>query len=184
MPFVSDRTRAMLANEYVPAADYKAFALNINGVTAFVVGQPSEEAAKTAALEQCQKRADTGQSPRKCELYAVGNTVVYPHGKPPMPPLPWIRHDPSTERPFVGQGHAADARRTAKRGSKTSIRPAARRKAIALGPGGAVLLQLRAPKPSRKSARRILESCGAVAGVALHDRGARTMSSSCRCRPP
>ncbi len=63
--------------------------------------QSSEEAAKIAAVEQCQKRADAAASPRKCELYAVGNTVVYTHGKPPLPPLPWIKHDPATERPFA-----------------------------------------------------------------------------------
>ena len=87
MPFVSDRDpSSRLANEYVPAADSKALALNITGSYAFVIGQQNEEAAKSAALEQCQKRADAVQSPRKCELYAVGNTMVYPHGKPPVPP--------------------------------------------------------------------------------------------------
>ena len=38
---------------------------------------------------------------RHCELYAVGNRMVYPHGRPPVPPLPWVRHDPATERPFA-----------------------------------------------------------------------------------
>ena len=56
MPFVSDRSRTVLVNEYVPAADYKAFALNANGVNVFIAGQPNEEAAKNAVLEQCQKR--------------------------------------------------------------------------------------------------------------------------------
>ena len=46
---------------YAPAADFKAFSLNIGGFNAFVTGQPSEEAAKTAAVEQCQKRADTAR---------------------------------------------------------------------------------------------------------------------------
>src|SRR5262249_31798644 len=101
MPFVSGRTRIALANEYVPAADFKAFATNINGVNAFVTSQPSEEAARAAALDQCKKRADQVNTPRKCEIYAVGNTVVYSHGRPPVPPLPWIKHDPVTERPFV-----------------------------------------------------------------------------------
>ncbi len=39
---------------------HKAFALNINGIIGLASGQPSEEAAKSAALEQCQKRADVG----------------------------------------------------------------------------------------------------------------------------
>jgi len=35
-----------------------------------------------------EARRDAIQSPRKCELYAVGNSVVYAHGKPPVPSLP------------------------------------------------------------------------------------------------
>ena len=77
IPFIGDKVRATLASDYAPAADFKAFALNVGGFNAFVTAQPSEEAAKSAAVEQCQKRADAAQSPRKCELYAVGDTVVY-----------------------------------------------------------------------------------------------------------
>jgi hypothetical protein len=55
VPFVPDRARTILANEYVPAADYKALALNANGVNIFVTGEQNEEAAKTAAIDQCQK---------------------------------------------------------------------------------------------------------------------------------
>src|SRR5205085_10757355 len=76
LPFIGDRARLALANEYVPAPDHKAFAVTPTGVTGFVVGQPSEEAAKTAALEQCQKRADNVQPQRRCEIYAVGNYAV------------------------------------------------------------------------------------------------------------
>src|SRR5207237_5139482 len=101
VPFVGERIRLSLANDYLPGGDYKAFALNLSGVNGFIVGQQNEEAAKNAALDQCQKRADSQQSPRRCELYAVGNNLVYSHGPPPMPPLPWIKHDASTERPFA-----------------------------------------------------------------------------------
>src|SRR5438034_265017 len=52
VPFISDRARTALANEYVPAGDYKAFSLNLGGFSASVIGQPSEEAAKSAAVEQ------------------------------------------------------------------------------------------------------------------------------------
>ena len=110
IPFVSERTKTSLTNEYVPAGDFKAFALNVGAFSGFVVGQPSEDAAKTAAVEQCQKRADAAQSPRKCEVYAVGDTVVYAHGKPPMPPQPWIRRDAATEHAVRVKGHAVDAR--------------------------------------------------------------------------
>src|SRR5215468_10273428 len=101
MPFIGERSRTALINDYVPGADYKAFAITVSGVTGFVVGQPNEEATRTAALEQCQKRADNFQPVRQCELYAVGNRMIYPHGRPPVPPMPWVRHDPITERPFA-----------------------------------------------------------------------------------
>src|SRR5713101_4191150 len=51
VPFVSDRTRLALSNEYVPATDHKAFALNVTGTYGFVTAQPNEEAAKSAALD-------------------------------------------------------------------------------------------------------------------------------------
>jgi hypothetical protein len=100
VPFISERTRRELANEYVRMSAYKAFALNISGVVGYSVSQPSEDAAKIVALDQCWRRAQNAPSPRKCELYAVGDTVVYPH-PPLMPPAPWVRHDAATERPFV-----------------------------------------------------------------------------------
>jgi hypothetical protein len=57
VPFVPDRARLLLANEYAPAAGYKALALNANGTNFFTIGQPNEEAAKNSSIEQCQKRA-------------------------------------------------------------------------------------------------------------------------------
>ena len=164
VPFVPDRARVILANEYVPEADYKAFALNFNGVNAFVAGQPNEEAAKNAALEQCQKRADTSQPVRKCELYAVGNTMVYPHARPPMPSMPWIRHDPSTERPFAVKD--VPIVRDPGKARIESVYPSGRKsKTIAIGPGGAFFFNIGAESID-ESARRILESCGAIVGIA------------------
>jgi adenylate cyclase len=164
VPFVGDRARLILANEYTPAADYKAFALNANGTNWFVSGQQSEEAAKSAALEQCQKRADTTQSPRKCEVYAVGNTMVYPHGRPPLPPLPWIRHDPSTERRFAVKDMPL-ARDPARARLESNYAPSKKSKTIALGPGGQFFFNIGA-ETTEESARRVLETCGAVIGVA------------------
>ena len=135
--------------DYVPAADFKAFSLNVGGFSAFVTGQPSEEAAKSAAVEQCQKRADTAQSPRKCELYAVGDTVVYAHGRPPLPPLPWIRHDPATEQPFVAK-NVPLTRDAGKARLETVYVPARKNKALALGPGGAIFFPDRRWTPSKR----------------------------------
>jgi hypothetical protein len=160
VPFIGDHTRLALTNEYAPAPDYKALALNVTGTNAFVTGQLNEEAAKSAALEQCQKRADAIQSPRKCEIYAAGNIVVYPHGRPPVPPLPWIRHDPSTEKPFVAKDMPLlrDAAKARLESNYTSGRKA---KSIALGPGGQLIFYT-GVDAVEDSVRRSLEACGAI----------------------
>jgi len=164
VPFVSDRSRGTLANEYASAADTKALALNITGSYAFAVGQQNEETAKGAAIEQCQKKADDIQSPRKCELYAVGNTIVYPHGKPPLPPQPWIRHDPSIEKPFAAREMPL-VRDAGKARIESYYAPGRKTKSIAMGPGGQFFYNI-GVEAIEDSARRNLESCGAVTGVA------------------
>jgi class 3 adenylate cyclase len=163
VPFISDKVRASLASDYAPAADFKAFSLNIGGFNAFVTAQPSEEAAKSAAVEQCQKRADAAQSPRKCELYAVGDTVVYAPGRPPMPPLPWIRHDAATEQPFAVR-NVPLSREGGKARLEAVYAPARKNKALALGPGGALFFPI-ALDSVEEAMRRALESCGGIAGV-------------------
>ncbi len=164
MPFVTDRTRATWATEYAAASDHKAIALNINGIIAPVTGEPNEEIAKSNALEQCQKKADAIQSPRKCEIYAVGNTVVYPHGRPPLPPLPWVRHDPSTEKPFAVKDMPF-VRDPGKARLESAYVPGRKSKSIAVGPGGQFIFYT-GGETIEESARRTLESCGALAGVA------------------
>jgi class 3 adenylate cyclase len=164
MPFVSERTRLALSNDYVPAGDHKALAVNITGTNAFVAGQANEDAAKNTALEQCQKKADAIQSPRKCELYAVGNTLVYPHGRPPLPPQPWVRHDPSIERPFAAR-ETPLVRDQGKGRLESNYGPGKKTKSIAVGPGGQFIYNIGADT-TEDSARRSLESCGAIAGVA------------------
>jgi adenylate cyclase len=163
IPFISDKVRVALASEYVPAAGFKAFSLNIGGFNAFVTGQPSEDVAKSAAVEQCQKRADAAQSPRKCELYAVGDTVVYAHGRPPLPPLPWIRHDAVTEQPFVAR-NVPLTREVGKVRLEATYEPARKNKAVALGPGGALFFPI-ALDSVDEAVRRALESCGGIAGI-------------------
>ncbi|HKS20987.1 MAG TPA: adenylate/guanylate cyclase domain-containing protein [Bradyrhizobium sp.] len=163
VPFVGERTRATLANEYAPAADFKAFALNIGGFSAFVTAQPSEEAARSAAVEQCQKRADGAQSPRKCELYAIGNTVVYLRGKPPVPPQPWIRRDAATEKPFNAE-NVPLTRDAAKTRLENIYVTGRKTKALALGPGGQYFITV-GMESADEAVRRSIESCGAIAGV-------------------
>jgi class 3 adenylate cyclase len=164
VPFVSDRVRLALANQYVPAVDYKAFALNVMGTNAFVSGQQNEETARSAAIEQCQKRSDTSLSPRKCEIYAVGNTVVYPHGRPPVPPLPWIRRDPSTEKPFAVKDVPL-VRDPGKVVLESNYPAGKKTKSIALGPGGQFIFNV-GQETVEDSTHRTLETCGAISGVA------------------
>ncbi|MET4174995.1 class 3 adenylate cyclase [Bradyrhizobium sp. LA6.1] len=164
VPFINERIRNYLAGDYSASGDYKAFALNVGGFTGAALNQPTEEAARNMALEQCQKRADAAQSPRRCELYAVGNDVVYTHGKPPMPPQPWVRHDAMTERAFAPKDFPM-VRDPAKVRLENMFVPAAKSRAIALGPGGQYFMVLGASSVD-DSARRSLESCGAIAGVA------------------
>jgi len=164
VPFISDRTRNALASDYAPVGDFKAFSLNAGGFNGFVTGQSSEEAAKIGAVEQCQKRADAAGSPRKCELYAVGNTVVYAHGKPPLPPLPWIKRDQATERPFAPHDVPL-LRDPAKTRLENAYVPARKTKALALGPGGGQYFMIPGAETVEEAARRSLESCGAIYGV-------------------
>jgi adenylate cyclase len=163
VPFVTDRFRLTLAKDYAPAADYKALALVITGNNAFITGQQSEEAAKSSALEQCQKKADTVQPVRKCELYAVGNTVVYPHGRPPMPPAPWVKHDQTIEKPFAAKDVPL-ARDSGKTRLESGYTPGRKTKAIALGPGGQFFFYTN-QESAEEATRRTLEGCGSVAGL-------------------
>ncbi|MGN1286926.1 MAG: adenylate/guanylate cyclase domain-containing protein, partial [Bradyrhizobium sp.] len=163
VPFVSDRTRNMLATEYLPAGDPKAVALNINGFVGWSVAQPNEDAAKTAALDLCQKRADNAGSPRKCELYAVGNTIVYTHGQPPVPALPWVKRDALVEKPYATKD--VPLLRDAARARLDSLFvPGRKTRTIALGPGGHYFFNAGIDS-LEESARRNLQACGAVAGV-------------------
>ncbi|WP_027566416.1 adenylate/guanylate cyclase domain-containing protein [Bradyrhizobium sp. URHA0013] len=164
VPFINERIRNYLAGDYSAAGDYKAFALNVGGFTGASLNQPNEEAARNAALDQCQKRADAAQSPRRCELYAVGNNVVYTHGKPPMPPQPFVRHDAMTARTFASKDFPM-VRDPAKVRLENMFVPAAKSRAVALGPGGQYFMVMGASSAD-DAARRSLESCGAIAGVA------------------
>jgi hypothetical protein len=164
VPFIVERVRANLTNEYVTGAEHKAFALNILGVPGLVVGQPSDEAARSAAVELCQKRSDSaGIVGRRCEIYAVGDIVVYPHIKPPMPPRPWIRHDPSTARPFASKDVPL-IRDQGKARLEAAYVSGRKSRAIAVGPGGQFIFNTNSESVD-ESARRSLESCAAIAGV-------------------
>ncbi len=164
VPFIGARARANLANEYVSGADHKAFAVTVGGTPGFVVGQPSEEAAKTAALELCQKRADNFTPQRRCELYAVGDRMVYQRGPPPMPPTPWVRRDASIERAFAPKD-VPMLRNVGETRLESVFVPGRKSKSVVLGPTGQMFFN-NGQDNVDESIRRNLETCGAVVGVA------------------
>jgi adenylate cyclase len=128
-----------------------------------VTNQQSDEAARGAALDLCQKRAENVQPPRKCEIYAVGDTVVFVHGRPPVPPLPWIKHDPTIEKPFSGK-EVPLIHEIRKAALDKNYAPAHKAKAVAVGPGGQDAFYINQDTPE-EAARRALENCGYIAGV-------------------
>jgi class 3 adenylate cyclase len=162
VPFILDRARATIRDEYLPAPDHKALAISF-GPIGMSTGQASDEAAEAAALDVCQRRADTLPVPRKCELYAVGDSVVYAHGQPPMPPQPWFVHDPSTERRLIAS-EVPLTRDDGKARIERAYLPARPAKALALSPQGGFFFYLN-QGDAGEAARRALEVCGSNAGV-------------------
>jgi class 3 adenylate cyclase len=162
IPFVTDRARATIRNEYMPASDHKALAIT-PGPIGFTSGQADDETAKTVALDICQKRADALPQQRKCELYALGNTVVYAGGRPPMPPVPWVRRDAATTRPLVANDIPL-LRAPGKAVVEKSYLAGRAPKALALGPVGGIHYVTN-QENADEAVRRVLELCGNIAGV-------------------
>jgi class 3 adenylate cyclase len=162
IPFITDRGRAVVRDEYMPAANHKALALS-SGPIGLSTGQADDDTAKAAALDMCQKRADALSLQRKCELYAVGDTVVYARGRPPMPPTPWVTHDPLVERPVVPADFPL-MRDAGKANVERSYLPGHPSKALALGPLGGFYF-LVSQQSDDEAARRALELCANNAGV-------------------
>jgi hypothetical protein len=92
----------------------------------------TKKSQRTARSSNARNTQTPNQSPRKCEIYAIGNTVVYPHGRPPVPPLPWIRRDPSTEKPFAAKDMPL-VRDPGKARLESSYTPGKTTKSVAVG---------------------------------------------------
>jgi len=151
-------------DEYMAATDHKALAIS-TGPIGLSSGQADDESAKAAALEMCQKRADAlpQRVQRKCEIYAVGNTVVDARAHPPMPPVPWVAHDASIERPLVAS-EVPLIRDAGKANVERAYLAGRASKAIALGPQGGFYF-LSNQQSDDEAVRRALEICGGNAGV-------------------
>src|SRR6516165_12601394 len=155
IPFITDRERAAIRSDYLPAPEHKALAISI-ARAAFTSGQKDDETAKTAALDNCQRLLDAINSKARCDLYAVGDTVVYSRGRPPMPPEPWINRDPTIDRPFAAKDIPLlndNARASADNRYAQARSP----KAFAMSPQGTIAFYVRQASLD-EAARRALES--------------------------
>src|SRR5262249_52230034 len=106
------------------------------------------------------KRGEKSQ----CELYAMGNKVVWGRGQPPLPPHPWIVRDPSIEKPFAATDIplVSEASRQTIDKDYTSARKS---KALALSARGFYSHYWNQASPE-EAVRRALERCGSNAGAA------------------
>ncbi len=158
VPFISDFDRATIRSDYLTAPDYKALA--ISDKIGFATGQASEEAAKSIALATCERT--TRNNPRKCDMYAIGTTVVLATGRPPMPPAPWVVSNPTVERPFVpdhaplAAAHYQAAMKRYAGGRKP--------KAIAVSQRGYASFYNQGSQD--EAIRRVLEFCGSSSNIA------------------
>jgi len=114
-------------------------------------------------LDICQQRGDALTPPRKCELYAVGTTVVYAGGHPPMPPTPWFTHDPLIEKPLVSKDIPLVSDNIKSTVEKFYL-PGHNSKALAVSSSGFYTYYFNQGSAD-EAARRALEVCGGRAGV-------------------
>lgn len=93
VPFVPDFRRRALEN-YGRAEGSKALALNVRGIFGFATRRIDNATARRIALEDCnrivQKEVPIARDFDRCQLYAVGNDVVWSFRSPAMPPPPFV----------------------------------------------------------------------------------------------
>jgi hypothetical protein len=158
VPFISDRDRAAIRNTYFPAEDHKALAISLIQI-GFISGQADDDTAKATALDNCRQATDAaGHTDFRCDLYALGNTVVYAGNHPPLPPEPWFVPNTSVERPFDPMNVPLVGDR-----AKTTLAKEyggnAKPKALALSPAGSSSYVYAQSNPE-EAIRRALEWCG------------------------
>lgn len=94
VPFLREDNRNDIKDSYIPARAQKALAINRYGY-GFSAAELTEAVARDKALAACK-----GATNEDCEIYAVGDAMVWPHPLPAMPPQPWLREVPGTAEPF------------------------------------------------------------------------------------
>jgi len=163
VPFIPDRQRLAIRTAYMSAPDHKAIAISTLQAS-FSTDQKDDETAKAAALEACRRASDRILQGHQCDIYAVGNSVVYGNGRPPMPPEPWLVRDPLIESPFVAEAVPLVADR-ARDNIRKTYRTGQKSKALAISAQGMPGWFLSQASPE-EAVRRSLELCGSRSGVA------------------
>jgi hypothetical protein len=161
IPFISNRDRNSVRADYLPAQDHKALAISF-GAARFMTGQQDVESARRGALENCQRAQDALNPAYKCELYAIGDEVVYTRGAPPIPPKPWLSREAAIERPFVANDVPLipdHSREWLEKNYPT------RRKHKAVAIGGSSFGWAAGGQSVDEIVRRALEICGSFAGI-------------------
>lgn len=161
VPFITNHDRDAVRADYLPAQDQKALAISVSSV-GFMTGQKDVGSAKRGALENCQRTQNALNPAYKCELYAVGDTVVFMRGIPPMPAEPWMNRVPSIERPFVVNDIpliSDSGRGWLEKNYPTRGRP----KALAIGASTFGMAAI--GQSTDEVVRRALEICGSFAGI-------------------
>ncbi len=161
VPFVDAADRARLKAEYMTASPYKAIAISRGNASFwYVQGQAGADAASESALESCRRNA-----PEPCELYALGDELVWERPLPPVPLSPWLPAEGErVETPFDAARVplAGPAMRRSIEAEYAPRRPA---KALALAQSGTVGFATRRPTVE-DAVRAALESCGDLTGTA------------------
>jgi adenylate cyclase len=163
VPFIPDRQRLAIRTAYMSAPGHKAIAISVLHA-GFITDQKDDETAKAAALEACHPASEPINPGQRCEIYAVGNDVVYGRGRPPMPPEPWFLRDASIEMPF-DVASAPLANDFIRGNLQKMYRNGRKSKAFAVSPQGAGGIFVGQGSPE-EAVRRALELCGSRAGVA------------------
>jgi hypothetical protein len=162
VPFIRDFEQTTVRNDYLGAPDHKALALSFTRA-GFASDKPDDKAAIAAAMDTCRAASNAVGRGYACQLYAVGNVVVYKAGRPPMPPEPWVTDDPSVSKPFTAGGTPMVS---ASQLSDLEVYSTAKgAKALVASSGGGFSWRF-GNQSQDEAVRRSLEICGAVSGFA------------------
>jgi hypothetical protein len=162
VPFIRDFEQATVRNDYLSAPDHKALALSYTHA-GFALDKQDDKTAIAAAMEACRVASDAVGPGYTCQLYAVGNVVVYKAGRPPMPPEPWVTEDQSVSRPFTADDTPMASGNLRSRLEIYSTAIVA--KALTVSSGGAFSWRF-GNQSQDEAVRRSLEICGATSGFA------------------